>query len=99
MSEGTVPPFLTATLDGAEWSASCSGCFAPGETCSGSLLDRKLGGPRSGLDAVEKIKILHLLEIKPLPSSPWPVAIPTVLFRIPQYFYITKYWSTDIIGG
>jgi hypothetical protein len=42
--------FLTLPLDGVEWSISCPRCFTPGE------LDRRLGGPRASLNAVEYVK-------------------------------------------
>jgi hypothetical protein len=34
---------------------------------------------RAGLDAVEKIKISHLLGIEPRLSNPQPIALPTEL--------------------
>jgi hypothetical protein len=52
----------TSALDGGEWSASCPCNFTPGERVPGT---QWLGGwvdPRVGLDAVEKIKILHWWE-------------------------------------
>jgi hypothetical protein len=41
-------------------------------------------GPRAGLDAVEKRKILSVPEVEPRPSSPYSVAIPTEL-AIPAF--------------
>jgi hypothetical protein len=52
--EFIAPPFLTSTLDVAEWSAS-----RPGEEASGT---QRIGGwvdPSFGPEAVEKRKILH----------------------------------------
>jgi hypothetical protein len=58
-SGGIAPTFLTLALEGGEWSASRPGRFTPGEIATGAYW---LGwvGPRAGLDAVEKRKILPL---------------------------------------
>jgi hypothetical protein len=67
-SGSIAPPFLTLALDGSEWSASRSGCFTHGEIATqyqGGWL-----GPRASPDAMEKRKILPLLEIESWPSSP-----------------------------
>jgi hypothetical protein len=48
-------------------------------------LDRRLGGPQIGLDAVEKKKknLLSMPEIEPqFLGRPAPVAIPTEIFRL-----------------
>jgi hypothetical protein len=76
---GIAPPFLTSALDGGEWSASSLGRFTPKEIAVGIHWIRGRVGPRTGLDAVKKRKTLSLLGIEPLPSSPWPVALPTEL--------------------
>jgi hypothetical protein len=55
--------FLISALDGDEWSTSRPGHFTPGETPQYPL-DKRLGGPISGLDAVA------LLGIEPQSSSP-----------------------------
>jgi hypothetical protein len=47
--------YLTSSLDGAEWSASHSGRFTPGERAPGTLWIVGWVGPRAGLDDVEKI--------------------------------------------
>jgi hypothetical protein len=44
--------FLTSALDGDEWSASCPGCFTPGERASGIHWLRIWLGPGVGLVAV-----------------------------------------------
>jgi hypothetical protein len=54
------PHFLDLALAGDEWSASCPGCFTPGERapsthCIGDWVD-----PRACLDDVEKTKFLTL---------------------------------------
>jgi hypothetical protein len=64
VSGGIALPLLTLALDWSEWSASHLGCFisrkrAPGTHWIGSWV-----GPRTGLDAMEKRKILPLLGIK-----------------------------------
>jgi hypothetical protein len=41
--------FLTSTLVGGEWSASCPCCFTPGTHFIGGWVD-----PRAGLDDMEK---------------------------------------------
>jgi hypothetical protein len=43
---------------------------------------RRLGGPRTDLEDVKRIKILPLPGIEPRPSS--PVALPTALSRLPN---------------
>jgi hypothetical protein len=42
-------------------------------------LDRRPCGPRAGLDAMEKRKILSVPEVEPRPSSPYCIAITTEL--------------------
>jgi hypothetical protein len=69
-SGGTAPPFLTSTLDGGEWSASCPGCFTPGERSPGTHFIGGWVGPRACSDAVEKRKILPLPGFEPRASSP-----------------------------
>jgi hypothetical protein len=62
------PPFLSSTRDGREWSASRSGRFTNGET---AFLTHWIGGSvglRTGLDAIENRKFLHLRGIKSRPS-------------------------------
>jgi hypothetical protein len=62
-SGGIVLPFLTAALDGREWSASEPGHFTPGTYRIGGWV-----GPRTGLDSMEKRNFLLLPRIKPRPS-------------------------------
>jgi hypothetical protein len=50
--------------------------------------DRRLGGPQSSPDAVEKRKILLLSGIEPRPSIPESVAIPTVLRQYIQFEHV-----------
>jgi len=51
-----VEVFLTSAVDGGEWSASRPYRFKPGKSHRNPL-DRRLGGPRAGLDtAVAKRK-------------------------------------------
>jgi hypothetical protein len=69
-SEHIAAPFLTSALDGGEWSASCLCCFTPGETAIGTHWIGGWVGPRTGLDAVEKRKALHVPGIEPWPSNP-----------------------------
>jgi hypothetical protein len=60
--------FLTSQLDGGGWPASSRGRFTPRGKSPPSALDRRLGGPRAGLDDIEKRKFLTLpgLELRPL---------------------------------
>jgi hypothetical protein len=60
---GVVPPFLTFALDGGEWSASLPCCFTPGERAPSTHWIGGWVGPRAGLDAVEKRKIMHDTEV------------------------------------
>jgi hypothetical protein len=69
-SGGIAPPFLISAPDGGEWSATRSDRFTPGERAPGTHWIGGWLGPRAGLDAVEKIKILPLSGIEPRPSSP-----------------------------
>jgi hypothetical protein len=60
--------FLTSALVGGEWSASRLGCFITGEKAPGN---HRIGGwvcPRTGLDNMEKRKVLSLqgLKLRPL---------------------------------
>jgi hypothetical protein len=59
-SESIAPLFLTSTLDGGEWSASRLGRFTPGEEAPGTHWIGGWVGPRAGLDALDKRKILPL---------------------------------------
>jgi hypothetical protein len=59
MGERCIEPyFLTSALDGGEWSVSRTGRFTPGERARGTHWIGGWMGPRGGLDAVEKRKIL-----------------------------------------
>jgi hypothetical protein len=75
--------FLTSTLIGGEWSGSRLGRFTPDKASAvlGQIGD--VSDPRTGLDDVESRKVLTRIPT-PGPSSPWPVAIPTALFRHQQ---------------
>jgi hypothetical protein len=56
-------------------------------------LDRKLGGPHSRSGRSGEIKNLSLPGIKPGPSSPLPVAIPTNLSWLLIFFIKLEYSS------
>jgi hypothetical protein len=47
-------PFWKSTLYGSQWSASRPGHLTPGKEPPPYSLNRKLGGPRPGLDALAK---------------------------------------------
>jgi hypothetical protein len=64
-------------LDGGEWSASCPCRFTSGERAPGTCWIRGWVGPRFGLDAVEKRKILHSQE-----SNPDRLACSPSLYRL-----------------
>jgi hypothetical protein len=52
--------FLSSVIYGSGWSATRLYHFSPGERATGTL-NRRLGGPQSGLDCVEKRRnVLHL---------------------------------------
>jgi hypothetical protein len=57
-SGGIAPLFLTSTLDGVEWLASRPCRFAAGERAPETHWVRGWVVPRTGLDTVEKRKIL-----------------------------------------
>jgi hypothetical protein len=69
-SGGIAPIILTSAVDGEEWSASRPGRFTFGETAPSTHWIEGRVGPRAGLDAMEKRKILTLPGIEPRPSSP-----------------------------
>jgi hypothetical protein len=62
------PPFLTTALVGDVWSASRPGRFTPGKSAPGTHWIGGWVGPATGLDNVERRKILPLpgLELRPL---------------------------------
>jgi hypothetical protein len=64
-SEDIAPPFLASTLYGGEWSATRPCRFTPGERAPGTHRIGGWVGPRVGLDAVEKRKVLHCRESNP----------------------------------
>jgi hypothetical protein len=57
------PPFLTSALDGGQWSASCPGLITRRQIGPGTHRKGDWAGPRTGLDVVEKRKILSCLEL------------------------------------
>jgi hypothetical protein len=63
-----IPVFLTSALVEGEWSASRPGHFNPGERAPGTHWRGGWVDPITGLDDVEKRKILPLpgLELRPL---------------------------------
>jgi hypothetical protein len=78
-SGGIAPPFLISAQDGSECSASHP-CFStPMERAPSTHWMGGWVGPRAGVDATEKRKILPLLGIEPHLSNLWPTAIPTEL--------------------
>jgi hypothetical protein len=54
--EYSLPLFLSLTLDGGKWSASCPNVFNSGASASYYPLNKRLGGPQSQLGAFEKRK-------------------------------------------
>jgi hypothetical protein len=80
-SAGIAPPFLTSGLDGGLWSASRPGRFIPEERAHSTHYIGGWVGFRTGLDDVERRKILLLprFELRPLCH---PVTVPTVLSRL-----------------
>jgi hypothetical protein len=72
--EGVAPTFLISAIDGNEWSATRPGIFISGERDPNT---NWIGGWVGPIASLKKKKILPLPEIKPRPSSPKPVAVPT----------------------
>jgi hypothetical protein len=60
-----IPSFLTSALDGGEGSASRPYRFTPGEKALGTGFIDDWEGPKAGLDAVEKRKILTSRKLNP----------------------------------
>jgi hypothetical protein len=79
-SGGIAPPFLTSTLVGSEWSASCPSACTPGETAPVTHWIGGWLGPRASLDTVEQGKKLLPLQEK-YPGHP---ALSSLLYR-PTY--------------
>jgi hypothetical protein len=69
---GTAPPYVTSALDGGGWSAWRPGSFTPGEKAPGNHCIGGWMGPRFGLDAVDKRKILYWRESNPGRSARSP---------------------------
>jgi hypothetical protein len=63
------PLSSTSALDGGEWPASRPGRLTLEEIAFGTDYVGDKVGPRSGLDPVEKRKLLSLPEIEPWPSN------------------------------
>jgi hypothetical protein len=61
-SVGIAPPFSTSTLDEGEWSVSRPAHFTPGEIAHSTHWVGGYVGPKFGLDAIEKKKILSSRE-------------------------------------
>jgi hypothetical protein len=85
-SGGIAPPFLTSALDGGEWSASRLGTH-----CIGGWV-----GPRAGLDAVKKRKILYSPESNPgRPSShytDWAIPALQVFLQVLLKCRLSYFW-------
>jgi hypothetical protein len=65
VSGGIAQPFLTAALNGDEWSASSPSCFTLRERAPSTHWIGDRVGPRASLDAVEKRRILSCHELYP----------------------------------
>jgi hypothetical protein len=71
---------LALTLDGGGWSTPRPGRFTPGKETRYPLY-RRLGGPQVRTDRIRTISPPPPPGFDAGPSSPYRVAIPTVLFR------------------
>jgi hypothetical protein len=82
----TASPFLNSALDGGEWSASNPCRFTPGERVPITYWIGGWAGPRVGLDAAEKRKILYCQGSNPdRPahlSSDWVIPTPFLFHSI-----------------
>jgi hypothetical protein len=83
---GRAPPVLISTLDGVEWPASLLDLFNTRERTLATHWIGGLIGPRAGLEAVEKRKIVPTGNRSPIFQ---PVAIPTEFFLLPPNIH---YW-------
>jgi hypothetical protein len=68
-SGGIAPSFLSSTLDGGEWSASCPVCFTARERALGTHWIGGLGGPQSRSGDCGEEKIYTVPGIEPRQSS------------------------------
>jgi hypothetical protein len=57
-SGGIAPPFLTSALDEGEWSVSLPATSASGEIAPSTHWIAAWVGPKAGLEALQKRKIL-----------------------------------------
>jgi hypothetical protein len=90
---GGIPlSFLTSALDGGEWSASHPCRFTPGERVPGTHCTGGWVGPRGGLDAVERKKILPLPGIELGPSLYCATPIPGKA-TLGRNFYVNNGWG------
>jgi hypothetical protein len=86
--EGIAPPFLTAALDGDEWSASRPCRFTPGEKAPGTHWIGRWVGLRVGPDDVEKRKFLTLrgLELRLLGRPARSLSLYRLSYPSSSYF-------------
>jgi hypothetical protein len=88
--------FLTSALVGGEWSASRPGHFFPGERVVDSHWTGGWLGPRTGLDDVERRKILHLPGFKLQPFSRRAHSKSLYRLRYPgSLVYYNRFGSAD----
>jgi hypothetical protein len=85
------PPFLTTALDGGELSASRPGRFTPKKESSEPIEYGAVWSLVPVWTLWGRENFLSLPAIKPRPSSPQPVAIPTELPRLLRIPYVYTY--------
>jgi hypothetical protein len=104
VSGDIVPPFLTTALGEGEWSASRSCRFNPAEKASSTHWIGGWVGPRAGLDAEEKRKILQCRESNPgrLPCSlllyrqSYPDSSSLITF-VNNYHFVSHHYTIDCV--
>jgi hypothetical protein len=84
---------LTSALDAGDWSPSCPGRFTHKEKAPGTHLDRRLGGPRAGLNAVAK------RNSQPLPGLESPIIQPEAQRYTTELFCLVGNETLDSIKG
>jgi hypothetical protein len=84
---GIAPPFINSALDGGERSATRSGRFTTAEIAPGI---HEIGEGRWAPEPVWKLwrrENLPLTGIQAWLSSPYPVAVPTELYKLLSFWY------------
>jgi hypothetical protein len=81
-SGSRAPAILTSALDGVEWSDSRPSRFSSEARALSTNWMGGWMGPRAVMDSMQERKKFAPPGIEPRSSSPYPVAVPTEIFRL-----------------